>query len=269
MLKTRLILIAITAVVVLLIFLLPKVVVETENELSSDTAQATQPVTAAHGEISQSLRQNITETRRKFASEGQNEKSSIFADSLRSLYTKAEQFDSAAWYAEKSAAFLKNTESYLKAGNSYYDAYMYAVDQQKQRQMAEKAREFLGKVLEADPKNSEAKVKVAMTYMSSGGPMQGVRMLREVVADDPKNELALFNLGMLSVQSRQHEKAVEWFTKLVEVNPKHIQGQLFLGLALANSGHKKEAREQLEKVKQMDKDPQVQATVDSYLKELK
>jgi outer membrane protein len=36
-----------------------------------------------------------------------------------------------------------------------------------------------------------------------------------------------------------------------------------------NTKDKKKAREQFEKVKDMDKDPAVQATVDSYLKDLK
>jgi hypothetical protein len=36
-----------------------------------------------------------------------------------------------------------------------------------------------------------------------------------------------------------------------------------------NNGDKKKAREQFEKVKQLDSDPAVQATADSYLKDLK
>jgi hypothetical protein len=36
-----------------------------------------------------------------------------------------------------------------------------------------------------------------------------------------------------------------------------------------NLGDKVKAKAQFEKVKQMDKDPAVQATVDSYLKDLK
>ncbi len=57
--------------------------------------------------------------------------------------------------------------------------------------------------------------------------------------------------------------------ELVKVNPNHTQGQLLLGIALMNTGDKKRAKEQFEKVKQLDKDPSVQATVDSYLKDLK
>jgi hypothetical protein len=36
-----------------------------------------------------------------------------------------------------------------------------------------------------------------------------------------------------------------------------------------NTGDKVKAREHFEKVKQLEKDPSVQATVDSYLKDLK
>ena len=74
---------------------------------------------------------------------------------------------------------------------------------------------------------------------------------------------------MLSIQSGQYDRAVERLEELVEINPEHIQGQLLLGVALMNLGEKERAKAQLEKVKQMDKDPAVQATVNSYLKDLK
>ncbi len=273
MLRTRLILIVITAAIVALIFFLPKVVVQSENELAhadshSDSSEAVSP--SAHSTISATDKTAISRFRGQFDAAGKNEKSSIFADSLWSLYTKTGRYDSAAWYAEYSASFLKTTDSYLRAGNSYYEAYSYALEQEKQNQMGAKAREFLGKALEANPKLYEAKAKMAMTFMTSGAPpMQGIRMLREVATDDPTNEFALFSLGMLSIQSQQYDRAIEWLSKLVEVNPQHLQGQVFLGLALANSGEKDKAREQFEKAKKMTTDPAVIATVDSYLKDLK
>jgi Flp pilus assembly protein TadD len=99
--------------------------------------------------------------------------------------------------------------------------------------------------------------------------MQGISMLRDVLKADPKNELALFNLGMLSIQSGQYNNAIDRLEQLLEINPAHTQGQLLLGIALLNKGDKKKAREQFQKVKDMDKDPAVQATVDSYLQDLK
>ncbi|MFZ6000766.1 MAG: tetratricopeptide repeat protein [Bacteroidota bacterium] len=267
MLKNRIILVAITAIIIWLIFLLPKVVVENEGQLA--TASDTVNTVAGHRTIPETLSGQIRELRRQVVGMPQNEKNSIFADSLRSLYFQAGQFDSAAWFAEHSASFFNNTASFLKAGNSFYEAYTFAMEPAKQKEMAEKTRLYLGKVLEAEPKNLEAKTKLAMTYLSSESPMQGILMLREVLAEDPKNEFALFNMGMLSIQSRQFDRAIERFTELVAINPKHTQAQLLLGVAYLNKGDKEKAKVQFEKVKQMDADPSVQATVDSYLKDLK
>jgi tetratricopeptide (TPR) repeat protein len=196
------------------------------------------------------------------------EKNAIFADSLASLYATASKFDSAAWFAEEASKFFNTTESWIKAGDYYYQAYTFALDQVKQNQLADKAREFFKKVLDANPKNLEVKTKLAMTYLSTN-PMQGVMMLREVLAADPKNELALLNMGMLSIQSGQHQRAVERLEELVEINPNHAQGQLLLGIALMNLGEKARAKQQFEKVKEINTDPAVQATVDSYLQDLK
>lgn len=268
MLRTRIILIVVCAALVILIFLLPKSVVENEsNVTATDSVQST--VNTPHKPASETVTTAIARQRRKWAQEGQNEKSSIFADSLRGLYTQAGKFDSAAWFAEFSASFFKTSDSYRKAGNAYYEAFTFAVEPAKQRALAEKAREYLGKVVAANPSDLESKTRIAMTYVTSESPMQGIRMLREVLEADPRNELALFNMGMLSIQSGQYGRAIERLKELVAVNPAHLQGQLLLGIAYANNGMKNEARAQFEKVKTMDSDPSVQATADSYLKDLK
>jgi tetratricopeptide (TPR) repeat protein len=267
MLKTRIILVLVAASLVWLIFLLPKAVVENESQLKEEVpAESSAP--AAHSEIPANLSGSIKNIRSQYVQGGTNQKNAIFADSLRSLYFQAGQFDSAAWFAEQAATFFNTTESFLKAGNSYYEAYTFAMGPEKQELMAEKARAWLGKVLEADPKNLEIKSKMAMTYMSSKAPMQGISMMREVLAEDPENEFALFNMGMLSIQSGQYDKAIEYMDRLVLVNPDHVQGQLLLGVAWMNKGNKEKARMQFEKVKQLDKDPAVQSTADSYLKDL-
>ena len=272
MLKTRIILVAASAIVIWLIFLLPKAVVENESQLKSGDSTSSHrgsTQTKGHSDVPINIVESIKTVKAARLSSSSKEKNAIFADSLQSLYTQAGQFDSAAMYGAEAATFFNTTESFLKAGNSYYEASTFAMDAQKQRVLAEKAREWLGKVIEANPKNYEARIKVAMTYLSSGGPMQGIRQLRDVLKEDPKNELALFNMGMLSVQSGQNSKAIDWLKQLAEVNPKHVQGQLLLGVAYMNEGKKVEARQQFEKVKKMENDPAVQATVDSYLKDLK
>jgi tetratricopeptide (TPR) repeat protein len=267
MLKTRIILVVASAIVIWLLFLLPKVVVENDEQMG--TAEMPESSEDPHGTTPAALRESINSLNAQYLGASENEKSAIFADSLAKLYTQSGQFDSAAWFAEKAASFINNTESLLKAGNSYYDAYTFAIDPKKQLEMAEKTRKFLGQVLEAEPSNLEVKTKIAMTYLSSQNPMQGILMLREVLAEDPTNEQAMFNMGMLSIQSGQFDRAIERLTELVALYPNHIQGQLLLGVAYMNTDNNEKAREQFELVKKLDTDPAVQAAVESYLKDLK
>ena len=270
MLKTRILLIGISAIVIWLLFLLPKVVVENESDMPQDSSKSDKSQkTGIHAQAPKELLERISALRAKYQADTRNEKNTIFADSLINLYTDAGKFDSAAWFAEEASKFFNTTESWIKAGNSYYQAYTFAIDQTKQSSLAAKTQEFYSKVLKKEPKNLEIKTKMAMTYLTSPSPMQGILMLREVLEEDPKNELALFNLGMLSIQSGQNDKAIDRLSELVAINPNHTQGQLLLGIALLNKGEKVKAKEQFQKVKDMDKDPSVQATVDSYLQDLK
>jgi outer membrane protein len=268
MLKTRILLVIGSAIIIWLIFLLPKVVIDNEstlNETANDSLRSNQEV---HTNASTETLAAISSLRSQIGERWPKEKNAIFADSLASLYAAASKFDSAAWFAEEASKFFNTTESWIKAGDHYYQAYTFALDQAKQNQLSDKAREFFKKVLDANPKNLEVKTKLAMTYLSTN-PMQGVMMLREVLATDPNNELALLNMGMLSIQSGQHQRAVERLEELVEINPNHAQGQLLLGIALMNLGEKARAKQQFEKVKEINTDPAVQATVDSYLQDLK
>jgi tetratricopeptide (TPR) repeat protein len=268
MLKKRILLLISSALVIWLIFQLPKAVVENERGLAANADTVNSHI-QDHTQTPLKLRARIGTFRSQFTAGSKDEKNAIFADSLENLYRIANQFDSAAWFAEEASKFFNTTEWWVKAADNYYQAYSLALDPGKQKIFAGKAQEFYGKVLKANPENLESKTKMAMTYLTSSNPMQGIMMLREVLAKDPNNQLALFNMGMLSIQSGQNERAIERLEELVKINPAHIQGQLLLGLAWMNSGNKERAREQFEKVKQMDNDPAVQATVNSYLKDLK
>lgn len=270
MVKTRLLIIAVCAISIWLLFQLPKVVIENEGRLTGGTVRdSIASNLPEHVQAPTEVRRAIAVLKKEYDKSAGKEKNAIFADSLASLYKVANQFDSAAWFAERAAQFFNNVGSWTKAGDNYYQAYTLALTQENQRALAAKAQELYGKVLEREPANLEVKTKMAMTYLTTSNPMQGIMMLREVLLADPKNELALFNMGMLSIQSGQYDRAIERLEELLAINPGHVQGQLLLGLALMNTGEKEKARAQFERVKQMDKDPAVQATVDSYLKDLK
>lgn len=270
MLKTRIILLVVSVALIAGLFLLPKVVVENDGSMADAPADtATAANMEIHARTPVGVVASIRNLRGKFSAGSKNEKNAIFADSLADLYATAGKFDSSAWFAEEAAKFFNTQESWVKAGDQYYQAYSFALDRTRQAQFASRAQSYYNKVLDANPGNLTVKTKLAMTYLTEANPMQAIGMLREVLASDPKNELALYNMGMLSIQSGQHDKAVNWLGQLVEVNPSHTQGHLLLGIAYMNSGSKVKAKDQFQKVKQLDKDPSVQATVDSYLKDLK
>lgn len=267
MLRTRIILIVACAITIWLIFQLPKSVVENEAELK-DTNPSTK-VDSIHSMVDPLLQTQINTLRVRLSKEANNRNSAIFADSLASLYIKAARYDSAAWYTEQANVFFETTESYIKTGEAYFQAFSFALDNVKRSEMAEKTRTYFQKVLDENPHNLDVKTKMALTYIGTSTPMQGITLLREVLAENPKFQPALFNMGMLSVQSGQYTRAINWLNQLLEVDPDDIQGLLLLGVAYAENGDKDKAREQFEKVKRLDSDPAVQQQADAYLKDLK
>lgn len=265
---SRIILLIVAVGMIAILYFLPKGVVENDSQLQTAAPDTISAAASPHRPTPRVIRNSINRLRARYLTGSSEEKNAIFADSLVSLYQQAGLYDSAAWYADKANSFFKTKESLQKAANASYEAYSFAVDPGKQKAQAEKTRALFAQVLERDPSDLEAKTKTAMTYLSES-PMKGVQMLREVIEQDPSNELALFNMGMLSIQSGQYGRAIDWFEKLLAVNPDHLQGNLLLGVAYLNQGEKEKARKQFEKVKKLDSDPAVQATVDSYLQELK
>lgn len=211
----------------------------------------------------------VDELRKAFVNSASKEKKLIFADSLSTVFKQASLFDSAAYYRDAMAELNPGVESWIKAGDSYYDAFGFATDPQKANQMGEKARAFYQKVIEKDPGQLDVKANMAMTYVASSNPMQGIALLREILQQDPAHERATFNMGLLSMQSGQYDKAIERFEQVLKIHPENDQAKFYLGVSYAESGHSGEAKELLQEVKKSNNDPAVQATVDEYLKKLK
>ncbi|MBL6447482.1 tetratricopeptide repeat protein [Fulvivirga sp. 29W222] len=276
MLKTRIILIASAALLVLLIFSLPKVVVDNDSDGLSSTQEPAEtkppdtplPTNTHDLELSENSQENIKILKEKLTASKNIEKSIIFADSLAKLYLSVSKYDSAAKFVEIIAQNIPNVENLQRAGDTYYEAFSFAMDAGKRAEMGKKAREYYEKVLKESPNRLDIKNNLAMTYLSTSNPMQGIMMLRDILKQDPENEKALFNMGALSMQSNQYDKAIERYSKLVELYPENTQARFFLGVSYMETGQKDKAKEQFIKVKELDDDPQVQATVDSYLEEI-
>lgn len=275
MLKSRIIILVVAIILIAGFFLLPKVVVDNENEQIAADKSNSQSTVEENTSPKQGVPDSIHTTtmpsellvainrlRNKYLASENEENSAIFADSLALLFKEGSKLDSAAKYTELASSGNETI------GDAYYDAYTFAVDAEKANRLGEKARFYYSKVLAEDARRLDLKTKIAMTYVSSDNPMSGIMMLREVLESDPQNEEALFNLGVLSIQSGQYKNAIERFNTLLENHPENDQAQFYLALSYFNDGQKAKAKSLFEKIKNNSTDEQVLAAVDSYLNEL-
>jgi tetratricopeptide (TPR) repeat protein len=273
MYKQQITIVVLALALILGMYSLPKVIVrDKQNVLAADASAAS---TAAMAESTHTNNLDtaqvvaVNDLRKAYANSADKEKKTTFADSLAVLFRQASMFDSAAFYREAIAELNPGLDSWIKAGDSYYDAFGFATDTQKANLMGDKARNFYQKVLDKDPGQLDVKANLAMTYVATSNPMQGIVLLREILQKEPAHERASFNMGLLSMQSGQYDKAIERFEQVLKAHPENDQAKFYLGVSYAESGHGDEAKELLQEVKKKNNDPAVQATVDEYLKKLK
>lgn len=272
--KSQLILIVLGLVSIAGLYALPKVVVD--NEVGTTAVEDPNAATTSSPDVTEMHENELSSDNRSQADQlksaltsGENSERIDAARTLATIYQENGIFDSAAYFLGE-AVELNSTDLELveEAGKAYYEAFSFALDKTKVENLAEKTRTYLNQVLEKDPSRLDLKTKVAMTYVSSANPMQGITMMREILEADPQNEDGLFNMGILSMQSGQYKKAAERFEELVKYHPNNLQGQFYLAVSYFESNEKNKAKAQFEEVKKMSQDPMILASVQSYLDRL-
>jgi tetratricopeptide (TPR) repeat protein len=257
------------------LFSLPKVVVNNKGkEMDKEKGQssaATAPATASvatesspnshDGAALSPDQQKVVDQLRSGFNQAGNKDKVAAGVKLSDEFAKLQKFDSAAFYAEKVALLSPAVENLMRAGDRYYEAYGFAVDEQKAKNLGTKTREFYQKAIDQNPGLLTAKANMAMTYVNTENPMQGILMLREVIDADPTNELALFNLGILSMRSNQYSKAADRFRQILTNNPANTKAKFYLGLSLVELGDKEQASKVLSEVKKEEKDPVIQQAI--------
>ena len=266
------------------LYTLPKVVVRNENKQLGDRTKQASGSASSHNNgangteaegsamhekpLSADQQKRVITLRDKFTAAGPSQKEAI-GEKLITFFHEINRYDSAAHYAEALAVAQPTERNLLRAGDQYFEAYTFAVNDKKTALLGQKTRDFYQKALAKNPNLLSAKANMAMTYVNTDTPMQGIMMLREVLQQDPTNELALFNLGLLSMRSNQYDRAIERFRQILVNNPASRKAQFYLGVSLAEAGQKAEAKQVLAQVKKQEKDPQILAAVREYEERLK
>jgi len=273
--RQQLIVLVVAISAVLLLFSLPKVLLnKEEKELmnSTELEKAEQPIVdhveSKHAKLEAKQQHTAQSIKAKLAVVTKQSDKIVLLDSLSSLYNAVSMYDSSAILHEKFLGSDVGTASLIALGDACYKAYYFAADDAQASSWGKKTQQFYQKALDQHPELLDVKARLAMTYTRGTNPMQAIATLREVLDKDPENEQALLNMGLLSIQSGQYGKAVERFTKLIGVNPQNWLGVFYLGIAYAESGKKTDARACFEKVKKNEKQPQLIQAADEYLKQL-
>jgi tetratricopeptide (TPR) repeat protein len=270
--KTQIIFLSFAIVLIVVLYSLPTIVVDNSSDgivmEDNDLGNSMNLGDQHSSSLSPEAQAMIERLKGEMDSEESKEKLAIFADSTAAIYAERGKLDSAAYFYGLSAEYLPGEDKWEIAGNAYYEAFGFSMDEGKTQNLASKTRLYLNKVLERNPERLDLKTKVAMTYVSTTNPMQGITMLREILEQDPKNESALFNMGVLSMQSGQYKRAVERFEELVMHYPSNIEGQFYLGVSYFESNQKNKAKKQFENLKPLTSDPQIQTGIENYLDRL-
>ncbi|TAD96317.1 MAG: hypothetical protein EAZ97_14225 [Bacteroidetes bacterium] len=276
MLKSQYILVGIAIALVVTLFYLPKSVVNTkksevkEQKKASPSAADDHSVEDMHETKADSKQSaKLAQWKKSFLASSTSKEQGVWLDSLSNLFKVLNRYDSVAHYTEVFAQKFASAENNLRAGNAYYEAYGFAMEDGKRMDFAKKTQNYFEEILAKNPLQYEIQVKLGMTYMSSENPMKGIQTIKDVLQKEPKNTFALLHLGLLSMKIGKYDKASEHFDNLLTINPTDWQAQFYRAVSLLELGKKEEAKKGFELVKANEKDPNMLLAVQKYLEELK
>ena len=276
--KPFLVVIIVASLMVVGLYSLPKGVLSNKEKTSSpkttgaDANKPTQENTTSAETHTPTLtaaqEKQVAKARQQYKAATQKADKVKAIELLITVFAQESRFDSAAYLAEELAGLEPSLKNTVRAGDAYFGAFQFAMDDAKTAKLSQKARDWYQKALAQNPNLLEVKTNLAMTYVSTDTPMQGIMLLREVLDQDPDFEPALFNLGLLSMRSNQFDKAIDRFRQILKNNPSNTKALFYMGISLAETGKKTEARQALEEVARKDQDPAVQAAIKETLQKL-
>jgi tetratricopeptide (TPR) repeat protein len=178
-----------------------------------------------------------------------------------SLLAKAELFDSTNidLYILKTDAYLaldrheeavEILESALEQfeGEERIDLLFELADVYDDYEEFEKVFECLKWVLEQDPTNEEAMLKICFWADFTGRSEESIQLHQKIIDEYPYNELAWFNLGTAYQSLKLYEKAIDAYQYAIVIDEKFDIAYRNLGDAYIRIRQFKDAIEALEKV---------------------
>lgn len=158
----------------------------------------------------------VDELRSQIA-QSEGEARQVFQTQLVNMVEGAGRLDLAAIEQRKIAQEQDTPDAWRRAGDLFYD-WMNIVEGARKTEIAEQAISAYQTVLEEQPDNLDVKTDMAVSYLNSGDPMQGVTLIKEVIETDSTHVTARFNYGAMLAMIGRTEQALSEFEAVKRLN---------------------------------------------------
>lgn len=258
---TRIFLIAGAVLLFVLLFIAPKTL-SSEKETNAEKAPVRSSAAVLDVYLNTALH-NLSATDKKLY---EVQKAN---DSLLAFWNKRKRPDLAAHFAEEIAKGSKIAQDWFTAGNRYYYAVQFTQDQSEMPILYQCATRCFGKGLEIEPKNVDARIMLASTYVEEGSdPMKGISLLREIEKTDSNNVKLQLSFAFFSVKSGQLDRAIDRFKKVLRADSTYLEAYLHMADAYEQMGNKEGTIEMLKAYGQRTPDATARLEVEKYIKQL-
>jgi len=130
----------------------------------------------------------------------------------------------------------------------------------KQEGNLPKELEYLQKVLDADPTNTDIRTLMALESIEAGMLDRGLALLEGVDQAAIKNPDVYFNIGVGFVNQNKPDAAIDYFSKAIAVDPAYVDGYFQRGMTYLSTQKLAEAKADFQKVLELAPDgPQAPA----------
>lgn len=136
---------------------------------------------------------------------------------LVQLLASAGRLDLAATEQQRLAELQNTAMAWRHAGNLYYDWMMTVEDQARRAEIAQQSITAYREVVAMEPENLDARTDMAVAYLNTNNPMQGVEEITAVLDQDSTHVPARFNYGVMLAMIGRTEQAQRQFRLVQEI----------------------------------------------------
>lgn len=175
-----------------------------------------------------------------------------------------------AYYHSEAALQENNLEELVSSGDQLISQFRDTENAKIKNNLITFALRSYDAALKLSPNDIALKLKAGSAYVEGSiDPMKGITLLREVLNEDPNNVTALILLGRFAIMSGQFEKAKERLDQVLTINPNNAEAMFFMAITQQGLGKNEKAIELFEACKKLVNNPDFDAEIDGYIKDLK